>query len=501
MAIEIALNTPLADALNNAIRPKLIEVGWATDGNDNAPLSEYIILMLINGKTQDEIANDIAGDLLNLGPDDPVAKDFAQWLFDQVDFINAQINGTVVDSVGQAQLQAEAISVDQDMEMSSAPADATELNAPTGPKSMRNGSDIQIRGGARGKRMLGQMNRAMDRTHESVLHRVRGGSGNERINAHNRAPPTGPRGGGGAAAGGRMGNRVMNNNRANNIAHGMAAQMQGMPSLGLPGMNMNDANWAMQANAPQGGDIFSLIQQQNQMMAALHQQLAENQKLTQNARGRGRSLFERTERGRGFRRGGHQGNGHHQRHQDDSSSNGVDGEDTEMKAQDPETTICKFNLACTNKDCKFAHQSSAAAPGITIDVNDVCTYGAACKNFKCVGRHPSPATKRAHQSEQECKFFPNCTNPKCPFKHPESQMPLCRNGADCKTEGCKFTHLQTMCRFNPCTNKFCQYKHEDGQQRGAFHDKVWERKFVDADEPEELIITVSENATMDGGVA
>jgi hypothetical protein len=370
---------------------------------------------------------------------------------------------------------------------------------------MRNGD---ARGGPRGKRILGQLNRAMDRTHESSLHRIRGGAGADRINAHNRGPPTGPRGG----VGGRGGNRTMNNNRANNIVHGMASQMQGMP--GGPAMNMNDASWMMQANGGQG-DIFSLLQQQNQMMAALSQQLAESQKQSQNTgRGRGKSLFERTERGRGFRRGGHQGNGHHPRQEDSTSPNGAnaEGEDVDMtrQAPNPESTICKFNLSCTNKDCKFAHQSPAAPPGVTIDVNDNCTYGAACKNFKCVGRHPSPATKRAHQSEQECKFFPHCTNPKCQFRHPETQMPVCRNGGDCQVEGCKFTHLQTMCKFNPCTNRFCQYKHEDGQ-RGTFHDKVWtanggnshvsDRKFVDPNEPEEVLVPGAENAAMDEGIA
>ncbi|KAH8675563.1 hypothetical protein BX600DRAFT_507790 [Xylariales sp. PMI_506] len=487
----VELNSPLADALNTLIGPKLVEVGWATDGADDSPLSEYILLMIINGKTEDEIASELAGDLLSLGPDDPGAKDFARWLFEQIDTLNANINGGAPPQDGQ---QSADNAMDQDMDMSG----LSELNIPTGPKSMRNG---EMRGGPRGKRILGQMNRAMDRSHDSVLHRVRGGSGNERINAHNRQPPTGPRGGG---LGGRMGNRGMNQ-RANNIAHGIASQMQGM------GPGMNDPSWMMQANGQ--GDIFALLQQQNQMMAALSQQLAESQSQTQHGgRGRGKSLFERTERGRGRynRGGGHHGNGHAAKTEDASANgaNAADGEDVDMRqAANPETTMCKYNLACTNRECKFAHQSPAAPPGTTVDVNDVCTYGAACKNFKCVGRHPSPATKRAHQGEQECKFFPNCTNPKCPFRHPE--MPLCRNGADCQVEGCKFTHLQTMCRFNPCTNRYCAYKHEDGQ-RGTFQDKVWtangsnnhvsERKFVDSNEAEEQIIPGGEGA-MDEGIA
>lgn len=78
---------------------------------------------------------------------------------------------------------------------------------------------------------------------------------------------------------------------------------------------------------------------------------------------------------------------------------------------------------------------------------------------------------------------------------------MCRNGADCTNPGCKFTHLQTHCKFNPCLNPKCPYKHTAGQ-RGSYADKVWtaegeqdleknhvsERKFVaDEDEEEELI--------------
>ena len=161
----------------------------------------------------------------------------------------------------------------------------------------------------------------------------------------------------------------------------------------------------------------------------------------------------------------------------------------------PEETICKFNLSCTNKECKFAHQSPAAPPGTTVDVGDVCSFGAACKNRKCVGRHPSPANKMAHQGEQDCKFFPNCQNPRCPFRHPT--MPLCRNGGECSTPNCKFTHIKTFCKYRPCTNRFCPFVHEEGQ-RGTFHDKVWvadetkehvsERRFVDEQAPEDLII-------------
>ncbi|KAF2973039.1 hypothetical protein GQX73_g565 [Xylaria multiplex] len=493
MSIEITLNTPLADALTGVIQPKLMEVGWA-QSNDDAALSEYIILMLVNGKTQEQIAAELAGDLLNLGPDDPAARDFTHWLFNQINALQSQLDGGAMQGGGATGFAApgDAVTMEQDTEMSTS-TDSPEFNAPTGPKSMRNGN---MRGG-REKRLFGQMTKAMDRSHDSVLHRVRA-NGNERINAHNRGPPTGPRGG--------RGNNRMMNNRTAGITAGLnqMANMPGMP--GPPNMNgmngMNDMSWMMQGGGQQE-QIFQLLQQQNQMMAQLQQQLSQ-QGQGGNSRP-GRSLFDRTQNPRGGRRGGHHLNGpNSNRISSPKTDSNAEGEDVDMsqakpEPPNPETTMCKFNLACTNRECKFAHQSPAAPPNTTVDVTDVCSFGAACKNWKCVGRHPSPATKRAHQNEQECKFYPNCTNPHCPFKHPE--MPPCRNGGDCNVEGCKFTHIQTMCKFKPCKNRYCPFKHEEGQ-RGTFPDKVWtadgaknhvsERQFVDQNGTEEFIITGTE---------
>lgn len=91
-AVEVALNTPLAEALSNVVQPKLSEVGWSTDGDDSA-LSEYIILMLVNGKTQEQIASELSNDLLSLPPEDTGATEFATWLFQQVQILNNQLNG------------------------------------------------------------------------------------------------------------------------------------------------------------------------------------------------------------------------------------------------------------------------------------------------------------------------------------------------------------------------------------------------------------------------
>ncbi|KAG6017173.1 hypothetical protein E4U43_002179 [Claviceps pusilla] len=476
MPVEVALNTPLAEALSTAIQPKLVEVGWGSNA-DESTLAEYIILMLANGKTQDQISADLSTDLLGLPANDPSVHSFSRWLFEQIDLLNSQLNGNqsegVVPMAGS--LQDQTLGKDMDTDMNA--VDASQLNAPTGPKSMRNGNS---RGG-RDKRMLGHMSRAMDRSADTALHRVRGG-GSERISAHGRNAPSGPR---------NVQGRMQRNNRTGMLQAGLAAGPQG-------------GAWMMTGQPPNQMELMAMLEQQNQMMYQLSQQLmngVNNNGHNNNQNGgfgnqrRGKSLFDRVQ-DPNKRRSNYNNQGNADGFAKETTEG---GEDVEMSGEkreppNPEETVCKYNLHCTNKECKFAHQSPVAPPGTSIDISDVCSFGAACKNRKCVGRHPSPATKLAHQSEQECKFFPNCQNPRCPFKHPS--MPLCRNGAGCTTQDCKFTHVRTQCKFNPCLNPTCHFAHEAGQQ-GGFKDKVWtadsgtehvsERKFVDENAPEELV--------------
>lgn len=303
----------------------------------------------------------------------------------------------------------------------------------------------------------------------------------------------------------------MNTQRVANIQAGMNAAMgggmngrtNGPPGVGaMGGVGGMNGSWGM-SGQPSEMDLMAMMQQQSQLMAQLQQQLMNGNNAGFGQQNRpGKSLFDRAQHP-------HRRNRQHQGHnRPDSAANegGADGEDVDMnmgtkrEPPNPDETVCKYNLRCTNKDCKFAHQSPAAPPGTHVDTTDTCSFGVACKNRKCVGRHPSPATKLAHQSEQDCKFFPNCHNPQCPFKHPD--MPLCRNGAGCTTPGCKFTHVKVKCRFNPCKNPHCAYTHEEGQQ-GVFKDKVWtaegggehisERKFVNEGQEEEVIIPQDEN--------
>ena len=122
MPVEVSLNTPLADALNAAILPKLVEVGWGSGGSDDSTLAEYVILMLVNGKSQDQIAAELSNELLSLSPDDPSAREFCAWLFNQIEVLNAQLNGGQAGDGGNAM---ESTDMDTDM----TPNDVAELNA------------------------------------------------------------------------------------------------------------------------------------------------------------------------------------------------------------------------------------------------------------------------------------------------------------------------------------------------------------------------------------
>ncbi|EPE29691.1 hypothetical protein GLAREA_00851 [Glarea lozoyensis ATCC 20868] len=484
MSVEVVLDSPLANALNMAIQPKLVEVGWSTGGADDSALSEYIILMLVNGKSQDAIAAELSGDLLNLGPDDPGARDFARWLFDQVEILNSQSGGNGAASadsnMGAVEQSGEAQDADMGDNQDTAPA-----NVPTGPKSMRDG------GRARDKRMLGHLAKSMDRSNDNVLHRTRG---NDRINSHSRGPPTGPR----QSMSIRGGARMQNGSR-NGSMNGQQVQSSG--AMNLSNLAPAQLQTMFQNLEQQMAGMVQMMGMAGQMPNAGMQNTFHQQQQP------GRSLFDRVQpspRGQSsFRRGGSYGsrggfNGEQPKSaSSDTPSSSMDVEMSQEKREPPSAdSTCKYNLACTNKDCKFAHQSPAAPPGVPIDIADECTFGAACKNKKCTGRHPSPAQKLAHQTTMDCKFYPNCTNERCPFRHPT--MPLCRNGADCTTPDCKFVHSKVMCKFNPCLNPSCVYKHIDGQKRGKFEDKVWvanggkehvsERKFVDENEMEEELI-------------
>lgn len=439
MTPPVEAGSPLAQAIQNAAQSKLVESGWVAEENDTT-LSEYVVMMLVQGKDADGVKQELGGDLLGVGEDDPGVAEFAQWLFQHVQSIAApqEPAAPVAPETQPIEQQQDASqTADAAMDDVAPPADGT---VPSGPKAMRDGTAARGRG--RGGRMLGQMNNHMNRDQlPDPLRRIKGAAGGQqgRIDAHaGRDAPRGPRGRG--------------------MANGMQRMMNGRG--GAQQMNPMMQN-PMAFMDPQTQRAFEFFAQSMQQAMTGQMPVQSPGFNVQNAR----PLSDRVSNKKpGFKARQQQLRSEQGDAASDSGSMDVDSRGP------PFDTTCRFNLKCTNPTCHFAHQSPAAPAGITLDMNDTCDFGAACQNNKCVGRHPSPAQRVAHKQEVDCKFAPHCANPQCPYRHPD--MPPCRNGADCSVPNCKFSHSKIMCRYTPCTKPNCPFKHNEGQ-RGVFKDKVW----------------------------
>lgn len=519
MSIEVAVGSQLGEALQTVVLPKLVELGWSTGMQDDT-LSEYIILMLANGKTQDQIATELSTDLLDSSPDDAAPMEFAKWLFEQVHQLSAQHNitaSTIAGPAGVPEISQGDMVSGGDEEMGngtdggemyvSGSANShepclTRFHSPTGPKAMRNGPKQ-----GRDKRMLGQLTKNLDRSGDNALHRIRGAGGVGRINSHSREPPKGPRQA-----------HPQNLNRA--LASGNARPMQAIPGLMGPGMGPMQQNGGQFQQPGMYGAMPPNIQQDTmqQMMQMMEAQAAMLAQMTaaggppfqQPQQGRyqnhnGRPLADRVEK---------RGRQHHERSQQSQNGQthggdtamGDDGEPKEggsetanQESKDPKEIMCRWNMRCTKSDCVYAHQSPVSVGGVAVDTSMECPHGVACKNTRCTGRHPSPAKKLEFQNKTECQYGPNCARANCPFIH--SAAPACKNGADCDAADCQYWHSPIKCKFPSCTNPRCPFKHEPGQKKGPFKNAtlilnggekqhVSERKFV-ADEATEELITPS----------
>lgn len=494
---SISEESPLAEQLKNAVQAKAIEYSWTQDEDDTS-LAEYIVLMVANGKNQEQITSELSGELLQ---DASGIDEFAQWLTEYVaKLTGADGNDESVQETAQDEQQIPA-AYDNDL------GESAPDNAPKGPKGLH--------GGPRGGR--GGRNSATGRGgFDAALHRTRG---SDRINSHTRGAPKGPKG-----------------SHGKDVRPGMQKALNGLQNQQMQNAMMQGAQQGGQFNpiSPQQQmEFMAMMEQQARMLAQFMPNMVPpglNTGPQPNGQN-GRSMFDRVERGRGGANARGRGRGANSQNGSRKPSETTEGGenqsvDSAMETEstntigpkDPTSTVCYFNLRCLNKDCPYAHQSPAAPAGTEIDMSNTCSFGAACKNTACHGKHPSPALITAHKAEQECKFFPNCTNPNCPFKHPS--MPLCQFGASCTNKDCKFTHLKTKCKFNPCTNARCPFAHDPGQNRNmaAFtwtkdqqlqqqpleatavdnEDHVSNRKFVVEGE-EELIRGEDSNEAVAGG--
>ncbi|KAI8142187.1 hypothetical protein BJV82DRAFT_615871 [Fennellomyces sp. T-0311] len=143
---------------------------------------------------------------------------------------------------------------------------------------------------------------------------------------------------------------------------------------------------------------------------------------------------------------------------------------------------CKYWPSCSQgESCQFFHPKT------------ICPDFPHCSKpaIECMFIHPEvamqqppvmpPVQTMLMKRPIPCKFYPYCTNPMCPFMHPEEpagappvavpvkRVPIpCKMGDQCKRPGCHFMHpgdkespvSEILCKYDgSCTRPGCFYKH------------------------------------------
>ena len=120
MATDLTAGTPLAQSLQNLVQPKLAEFGWTTGGDDTT-LFDYILLMLSNGKNEEQVATELSNDLLDEAEGENTdTHRFARWLFEQVDQLRGSSTAAGHAQTGDNQMEDAAQDTSaptQDMDM------------------------------------------------------------------------------------------------------------------------------------------------------------------------------------------------------------------------------------------------------------------------------------------------------------------------------------------------------------------------------------------------
>ncbi|GAK66334.1 uncharacterized protein PAN0_012c4556 [Moesziomyces antarcticus] len=146
------------------------------------------------------------------------------------------------------------------------------------------------------------------------------------------------------------------------------------------------------------------------------------------------------------------------------------GRSSDFPTEPSETSICRWNVGCTNPMCAYSHASPANAgpggdPNALVLSQQNCRFGARCTNKDCTRSHVSPAVARirppapafapappkvlsmdaalpSQSSSRPCRFGAACTRPDCFFAHPQrsSAATPCRFGLGCTRPDCYFTH-------------------------------------------------------------
>ena len=151
--------------------------------------------------------------------------------------------------------------------------------------------------------------------------------------------------------------------------------------------------------------------------------------------------------------------------------------------QPTETSICRWNVGCTNPMCLYSHASPANTgpngdPNALVLSQQNCRYGARCINRDCTRSHVSPAVARIQARSAAPVTFTPVAPPAAPTPTLSMDTALpsqtasrpCRFGAACTRADCFFSHppgrsAGVPCRFGlGCTRADCYFSHPPGER-------------------------------------
>lgn len=175
---------------------------------------------------------------------------------------------------------------------------------------------------------------------------------------------------------------------------------------------------------------------------------------------------------------------------------------SEFPTEPTKTSMCRWNVGCTNPMCDYLHASPANAglngdPNALVLSHQKCLFGARCINKDCVRAHVSPAVTKI-QARQAAPVRltlaetarTEASGPAAPAQVSlDSALPSqassrpCRFGAACTRTDCFFSHpaqrayttasstrdpARLRCRFGlGCTKPDCPFTHPPGQRAKA----------------------------------
>ncbi|KZT53063.1 hypothetical protein CALCODRAFT_63694 [Calocera cornea HHB12733] len=449
MAVAITMNSAEQAALQETVKKDMIERGWQAE-DDPPTLSEYAVIMLINGKPEDQVDSELS----EIIPDYDFG--FSKWLFAEAERIASGVAAPAPAAAAAAPV-APASPVHRPLsppqspprtspngsalkrQRSSSPSEANKVartgDVPLAPRAMR---DRPLRGRGRGERsLLERMGPRVRQQNDEIQARIDAITGTNGPIPLQQQPQN--------WQGSMGGNMPMGNMPVGNDMATLEMQKQWQDMMAIQ-MAMMQQMAMMNGGMPFGPGMMGPNGQGNQ----------------------GRNDIQRG-RGRGRGRGAHsQGLMRNEVADITPAAPAPAPAPVPQAAPAPKPTpapvtpaivttipgtLCKFGLKCSNPTCSYAHPSPAATVETGLVLSDeLCAEGKDCNNADCTKVHPSPAKAEsktiapvaAASQGIMCRFGANCTRSDCVFTHPwnkaaQSNTP-CRYGLACTRADCVFSH-------------------------------------------------------------